>query len=159
MAPCDFIYQPLCIFLIICLDHCPTLASTAVSPAMHLQESRHCSVLFCFTHPQGSCQLNLANSRISITIDGNPAGLFLSLNAVSQEMLQPRFLGKSCEQVECKEERRIKQGTSLFPMTFLISAFSSRQFSKCYIMCLSPEGLVSLTSHLLVSLLLLIKSF
>lgn len=157
MAPCDFIYQPLCIFLIIWLDHCPTLA--AVSPAMHLQENRHFSVLFSFTHPQGSCQINLANSRISITIDGNPAGLFLALNAMSQEMLQPRFLCKSFEQVECRRQRRIKQGTFLFPMTFLISTFPSRQFSKCCMMCLSPEGLLSLTSHLPLSLLLLIKSF
>jgi len=157
MAPCDFIYQPLCIFLIICLDHCPTLA--AVSPAMHLQESRHCSVLFCFTHLHGSCQLNLANSRISVAIVGNAAGLFLACNAMSQEMVQPRFLSKSYEQVECREEGRMKQGTLLFPMTFRISAFSSRQFSKCYMICLSPEGLVPLTSQLLLSLLLLMKSF
>lgn len=159
MAPCDFIYQPLCIFLIICLGHCPVLASTVISPAMHLQENRPCSDLFCFTHPRGSCQLNLANSRISITRNGNPAGLFLTLDAMSWEMLQLRFLDKSVEQVECKEEGRRKQGTFLFPVTFVISAFSSRQSSKCYMMCLSPGGLASLTSHLLLSLLLLSNLF
>lgn len=125
--------------------------------SLHLQESRHCSTLLHFTHPWWSCQLNLAASRISITIDGNPARLFLALNAVSQEMLQPTFLGKSFEQVECKEKGRLRQGSFLFLMMFLISAFSPGQFSKCNMTCLSPEGLVSLTSHLLLSLLRLFR--
>lgn len=150
MAPCDFIYQPLCIFLIICLAHRPTLTSTAFSPAMHLQESRHCSTLLHFTHSWWSCQLDLAASRISI--DGNPTRLFLTLNAMSQEMSQPTFLGKLFERVECKENGRLKQGGFLF-LTFFISVFSPRQFPKCNRMCLSPEGLVSETSHLLLSLL------
>lgn len=105
MAPCDFVYQPMCIFLIICVDHCPTLAFTAVSPAMHLQESRNHSVLLCFTSPQGSCQLNLANSRIPITTDGSPAELFLA-HTVSQWMLQPSFLTKSF--VWVNQKHRIK---------------------------------------------------
>lgn len=151
MAPCDFIYQPLCILLIICLAHYPTLTSAAFSLAMHPQESRHCSTLLHFTHPQWSCQLNFAASRISITID--PASLFLPLSAMSQEILQLTFLGTSFEQVECKEKGRLKQGGFLFLMTFFISAFSPMQFSKCNRKCLSPEGLVSLTSHLLLSLL------
>lgn len=159
MAPCDFILSAPVYFPNYLLDHCPALTSTIVIPAMHLQESRPCSVLFCFTHPWGSCQLNLANSTISFTSGGNPAGLFLALNAMSWEMLQLRFLDKSFEQVEYKEEGRRKQETFLFPMTFVISAFSSRQFSKCYMMCLSPGGLVSLTSHLLLSLLLLSNLF
>lgn len=67
----------------------PYINSTAFSPAMHLQESRHCSTLLHFTHPRWSCQLNLAASRISVTTDGNSARLFLALNV--RRCYSPRF--------------------------------------------------------------------
>lgn len=115
---------------------------------MHLQESRHCSTLLHFTHPQWSCQLNLAASRISIITDGNPARLFLALNAMSQEMLQPTFLGKSFEQLEYKEKGRLKQGC-FFLVCSPPGSFPSAVGRVCHLkdLCLWPAIYCCLCWH------------